>query len=211
MMRNLRRAVGVVCVGVGVFLIIAAGVLAGVNARGESVAAESATRLGELSEAHVSAVRAVYEGYDVPADYALDESREMPVVSLDGVDVVGVIRVPARGVELPVAAAWDDGVSKKCACVFEGSAYEDRFVVAGHSYRAHFAGLYGAAVGDAVSFTDMDGNEFEYVVTGTDTVAGDDVDGLRDGDWNLTLFTCTRDSRSRVVVRCDRVDEEVFD
>lgn len=211
MTRNFRRAVGVVCVGVGVTLVVAACVLAGVNARGEAVAAESATRLGELSEAHVSAVRAVYDGYDVPADYELDESRGMPAVELDGVDVVGVIRVPARGVELPVAAAWDEGVARRCACVFEGSAYDDRLIVAGHSYRAHFAGLYGAAEGDAVSFTDMDGNEFEYVVSRVDTVAGDDVDGLRDGDWNLTLFTCTRDSRSRVAVRCDRVDEEVFD
>ena len=132
----------------------------------------------------------------------------MPRVPLDDVDVVGEISYPACGISLPVAAEWKDSVAKRVPCVYVGSAYGDDMIVAGHSYKSHFRGLYDARVGDEVSFTDMAGNVFRYRVTETTTVDGTDVAGLKSGEWDLTLFTCTRDSRSRVVVRCERSREE---
>ena len=51
----------------------------------------------------------------------------------------------------------------------------------------------------------MDGNIFEYTVSGQEILPGVDVNGLCDGDWDLTLFTCTRGGANRVVVRLDAV------
>ena len=37
---------------------------------------------------------------------------------------------------------------------------------------------------------------------------GTAVEEMEAGEWDLTLFTCTPDSRSRVTVRCVRTQED---
>ena len=51
-------------------------------------------------------------------------------------------------------------------------------------------------------FTDVEGNEFQYTVAKTEVLDGTDIEGMKAGDWDLTLFTCTIGGRQRVTVRC---------
>ncbi|MEG1431252.1 MAG: sortase, partial [Oscillospiraceae bacterium] len=60
------------------------------------------------------------------------------------------------------------------------------------------------AVGDAVSFTDLEGRVQRYTVSQTTTIPQDDFEALETGDWDLALFTCTPGHVSRVLVCCRR-------
>ena len=59
--------------------------------------------------------------------------------------------------------------------------------------------------GDEVRFIDLDGNIWNYVVSGTEVIAGYDVERMKSGDWDLTLFTCTYGGENRYTLRCTMV------
>ena len=40
-----------------------------------------------------------------------------------------------------------------------------------------------------------------YELVSTETIPGSDTARMEAGDWDLTLFTCTNDSSSRVTLR----------
>ena len=63
--------------------------------------------------------------------------------------------------------------------------------------------------GDTVLFTDCAGAQYQYQVSQIEEVNGDDAAKMEEGDWDLTLFTCTYSGRSRVTVRCKRVQAPV--
>lgn len=141
---------------------------------------------------------------DTPPDYLLDPEREMPAVESGGQAYIGVLSIPALGLELPVIEEWDESRLKIAPCRFEGSAYLDNLIIAGHNYRGHFGGLRNLRPGDQLSFTDMDGNMFHYTVEELETLGGNDLERLEGGEWDLTLFTCTLARTSRLVLRCTR-------
>ena len=135
-------------------------------------------------------------------DFVLNPGKEMPTVSVDGSDCIGVLEVPALELSLPVMSGWSYPKLRIAPCRFEGSAYSGDLIVAGHNYARHFGGLKRLSAGDEVRFTDAAGNVFVYAVLRVDTLSGGDADGMRAGEWDLTLFTCTYGGRSRVAVRC---------
>ena len=55
-------------------------------------------------------------------------------------------------------------------------------------------------------FTDAAGNIFSYSVKETEVLAPTDIEGMVSGDWDLTMFTCTIGGKSRVTVRCERLE-----
>lgn len=79
-------------------------------------------------------------------------------------------------------------------------------MVAGHNYRSHFGKLANLSPGDPVTFTDMEGSAFSYIVMELETLPADAVEEMTSGDWDLTLFTCTLDGQSRITVRCVGTD-----
>ena len=79
-------------------------------------------------------------------------------------------------------------------------------MILGHNYAGHFRELKKLQPGDAVTFTDMDGNVFSYEVMALETLAPTAVEEMTEGDWNLTLFTCTVGGTTRLAVRCEELD-----
>ena len=59
----------------------------------------------------------------------------------------------------------------------------------------------------AIVFTDFDGNVFVYKVREIETIKGTDIEGMLNGEWALSLFTCTIGGQMRITVRCERVSE----
>ncbi len=141
-------------------------------------------------------------------DYILNPNMDMPTQSVDGYDYIGIIKISAADIELPVISEWNYPALKIAPCRFEGSVYTDDMIIAAHAYKAHFKRIRDLSRGEKVIFTDTTGNEFSYEVLGVETVGGTDVEGLTSGEWDLSLFTCTVDGVSRVVVRCERMDKE---
>lgn len=140
-------------------------------------------------------------------EYKKNPEMEMPTVEVNGQECVGMIEIPALGLKLPVISEWSDAKLKKAPCRYSGSAYLKNMIIAGHNYSTHFSGIKRLNPGDSVVFTDADGNVFSYEVTEIETVGGYDIEKMEDGDWDLTLFTCTNKGKARAAVRCREIEE----
>lgn len=127
---------------------------------------------------------------------------EMPTKEIDGQTYIGMVEVPSLELSLPVISEWTYPRLKKAPCRYVGSVYSKDMVICGHNYDRHFGRLKDLAVGDEVRFTDMDGNVFFYSVCGTEQLGKYAVEDMLAGEWDLTLFTCTKGGRMRVTVRC---------
>lgn len=141
-----------------------------------------------------------------PPDYMLDPSRDMPAAQIGGSAYVGILDIPSLSISLPIADDWKNGDLDCTPCRYYGSAYTDDLVLLGHNYAAHFGALRELVPGDTVTFTDADGNEFFYSVCDAEVLPPDAVGEMVNGDWDLTLFTCTVGGQNRLAVRCVRVD-----
>ena len=147
------------------------------------------------------------EKKELVPEYKKNPEMEMPTVEVNGQECVGMIEIPALGLKLPVISEWSDAKLKKAPCRYSGSAYLKNMIIAGHNYRTHFSGIKRLNPGDSVVFTDADGNVFSYEVTEIETVGGYDIEKMEDGDWDLTLFTCTNKGKARAAVRCREIEE----
>lgn len=136
------------------------------------------------------------------------EVKELPVVEIDGYGYIGFLTIPSLELELPVMADWSYPQLKKSPCRYVGSTYTDDLVVMAHNYNRHFGRIDELHPGDTVAFTDMDGNTTFYAVVALDVLQPSAVEEMQSGEYDLTLFTCTYGGRTRVTVRCDRIEEE---
>ena len=133
-------------------------------------------------------------------DYILNPSMEMPTVTVEGEEYIGVVEIPALGLSLPVMSQCSDANLKLAPCRYVGSAYQENMVISGHNYRSHFGSLRKLQPGDEVRF--RDGNLFAYTVAAVETLSGYAVEEMEAGNWPLTLFTCTMGGQNRLTVRC---------
>ena len=135
-------------------------------------------------------------------DYQLNPDMPMPTAEIDEVAYIGVLSLPTLKLELPVAAELSDATLYKAPCCYAGSPYQDNLIIAAHNYRRHFGPIHRLRAGDAVTFTDMDGNVFRYTVAETEVLQPEDVERMLSTDYALTLFTCTLGGQQRITVRC---------
>ena len=133
-------------------------------------------------------------------------AKQMQTITVDGNTYIGYISIPALNIDLPVNSEWSYPLLKKAPCRYKGSVFTDDLIIAGHNYQRHFGGLKLLQTGDEVDFTDADGIVYKYTVSSVEKLTGKDVQGMEDGDWDLTLFTCTIGGAYRVTVRCQRAD-----
>ena len=122
-------------------------------------------------------------------DYILNPKMDMPTQEVDGYQYIGRIDIPALEISLPVMDSWSYPQLKIAPC-----RYSPR----------HFGGIHTLVPGDAVVFTDTDGNIFPYTVADLEQLEPTDIKEMEAGDWDLTLFTCTVGGQYRVTVRCTR-------
>ena len=89
--------------------------------------------------------------------------------------------------------------------LYYGSLENNNMVICGHSYKSHFRYLYKLKQGDEVIFVDTKNNRYTYKVELVEELASTDIKEMIESDFDLTLYTCTRDGLRRVTVRCNRV------
>ncbi len=233
-MRQMKTKTGTILIAAGLVLILAALLLTVYNLwdeyRAQLAADSAAAQLaqviaggaqgGEISTGGVSAENGTQDAADsaegdfpvqsllppgqTPA-YILNPGMEMPIQTIDGWDYVGLIELPEYELSLPVITPWSYDALKIAPCRYSGSAYTDDMIIAGHNYKSYFRSLQYLTEGDTVIFTDIDGNVFTYTVVEYEILAPTAVEELEGGQWDLTLFTCTRGARNRIVIRCERV------
>lgn len=131
---------------------------------------------------------------------------DMPLVEIDGEFYVGMLEIPALDIELPVRGEFSYKGLRTAPCRYDGSVYLNNMIIAAHNYNSHFGRLKNLNVGDRVTFTDGDGNAFLYDVIEIMQVDGNDIDGMKEGEWDMTLFTCTLNGQSRIAVRLKKAE-----
>lgn len=198
-MTKRNRKKGTILMSAGLLLMIAALLLTAYNIWDERRAGESSEEL--LKHMEEQMVKDNEDSEEIP-DYILNPDMEMPVVEVNGYFYVGKVDIPALGVSLPVMDSWSYQKLRIAPCRYEGSVYKGNMIIAGHNYRSHFGYLKNLSIGDQVVFTDVRGNRFLYQVSDMEVLEPSNIDGMRAGDWDLTLFTCTYGGQTRMTIRC---------
>ena len=207
------RKLGVAVIAVGAVLILSALFLllhnryenarAGQQAE-DALASVEAAIAGQPTE--TTAQIATEETQTVPTQPPLDP--EMPTVVLNGYAYVGYLELPTLELKLPVMSKWDYTRLQIAPCRQFGSSRTDDLVIAAHNYRNHFGRLKVLAVGDSVTFTDMDGIVSTYRVEKVETLQPTEVAAVQNSGHDLVLYTCTKGGKTRVTVSCDRAEEK---
>jgi len=213
------RRKGTLAITLGMLLILAAVALTGYNLWDDQqaglTAAQDLTQLVRHNEEALQTKATEGAGETLPAlavpDYELVPEMEMPVVEIDGREYVGTLYLPTIGRTLPVLNSWSGELLKIAPCRYLGSAYNDNLIIMAHNYDSHFGRLKKLQIGDPVTFRDVEDNDFEYEVVSLEILNPEDVQPMEEGDWDLTLFTCTIGGKTRVTVRCARILAKNFD
>ncbi len=189
------------CIGLGLLLILAAGVWAFLNQMEDDRAGERAEALVQVLAAQVAELPPAE-----PLPPVLPDPPAMTEVELDGNLYIGYLSIPSRNIDLPILSGWDEEKLKISPCRYFGSTYTDDLVIMGHNYKRHFGPIRRLVPGDEVYLTDMDGRVHSYRVAAVETLTGQAVADMTAGEYDLTLFTCTYGGKDRITIRCDRVE-----
>lgn len=170
--------------------------------------AQAASAVSQLRQSQsIAAVSETEQPADsLPTEDAESEpepASEPPASSIER-EYLGVLTIPALGLELPVQTEWSKANLKVSPCRQCGSAAGGDLVIAAHNYKSHFGRLSSLSEGDEVRFTSQDGAEAVYTVERTAQVSPEEPEALREGDCPLVLYTCTPGGKARVVVYCQR-------
>ena len=104
-------------------------------------------------------------------------------------------------------ADWSYPQLRIAPCRYSGSIWSDDMVLMAHNYARHFGQLSRLSIGEEVIFKDVNGITITYEVMAIDTLNPTEVEDMTSGEYDLTLFTCTYGGKSRVTVRCDRLEK----
>lgn len=205
---------GRVLMTLGLILVLGAGGITAYNlwdeSRAEAASEEVLTEL--LTEIPVAETKtadgrpAAEQPKPVPM-WVLNPDLQMPEVMVNGDAYIGTVEIPSLSLTLPVMSDWDYTKLKTAPCRYAGSAYHDDLVICAHNYRKHFSRIKWMNSGDAVNFTDTDGNVFRYTVADVEVLNPMATEAMISGDWDLTLFTCTTGGQTRFALRCDRLEQ----
>lgn len=191
----MKHKIGIICMILGMMLVISSFLLFLHNRN-------------EDDEAGKAAENILLEMQDLISEEHLSDSEEMTIVEIDGYGYIGYLSIPKLELSLPIMSEWDYERLKIAPCRQFGSTKSDDLVIAGHNYDMHFGRLNQMEYGDLMMFTDMDGISKLYAVSAIETLQPTQVEEMKSGEWDLTLYTCTYGGQSRVTVRFVEVDSK---
>ncbi len=193
MKKEKGRVIQRVCVFIGVGLLVGAVVILALWRWGISNSAIQA-------ENRVNILRTLIPE---PVDAVLEGRRDntMSVLSVDGIDFVGIIEMPRYNSALPVGAAW--GRSSEYPCRFSGSVYDGTMQIGATTQKGQYDFYRELSVGDTVVYTDMEGNRYTFAITSLRYEKHTDQAALQREDVPLTLFIKNIYSFEYLIVFCD--------
>ncbi|MDR2771194.1 MAG: sortase [Clostridiales Family XIII bacterium] len=198
---RVRAGFGVPLMALGALLVLSAGLLFLYNLADAGRAAEAASRVAGTLTARIEALP------EAAVDGEAEDSSDAIFVGGDA--YLGVLRIPALGLALPVMRDWSYEKLKISPCLYSGDTASDTAVIAAHNYKRHFGGIHTLAPGDELIFTDVIGHTIRYEIAKTETLEATDFLDMTASGYDLTLFTCTYGGAARVTVRCNRIPDSV--
>lgn len=143
----------------------------------------------------------------IPVEYLRPEDLVMTEKNIGGYAYIGYLTIPELNLELPVMSGWDSRRLQIAPCRYTGTLRGEDLVLMAHNYGSHFGRLDTLTVGTQLQFTDMGGKVWPYEVAAMDVLAAEAVEEMTSGEYDLTLFTCTKNRTHRVTVRCNKAED----
>lgn len=140
---------------------------------------------------------------NTPVELLTEEDLIMTEKVIKGHAYIGYISIPELELELPVMSEWNHQKLQISPCRYAGTLRGRDLVIMAHSYASHFGHLSSLSEGAQVQFTDIDGTVWNYEIAAIDILGAYDVEEMVAGEYDMTLFTCTKDRQHRVTVRCN--------
>ena len=123
---------------------------------------------------------------------------------IDNEEYIGYLEIPSLNLLLPITNGYSYNSLRKSPALYYGNL-NSNLVICGHSYKAHFGNLYKLKQGDIVIFRDINNNRYVYEVEEVEILKPTEIKEMIESNFDLTLYTCTKDSKSRVTIRCNRI------
>lgn len=125
-------------------------------------------------------------------------------------EYIGRIVIPKIGVNYPILSETSVELLKVAPCKFHGGNPNEvgNLCIAGHNYRRKnrfFSDLDELVVGDIVEITDLSERTIQYEIYDIHSVVPEDrsdTTQITNGKKEVTLITCTDDSKQRIIVKC---------
>lgn len=139
--------------------------------------------------------------------------KEEVLESYKGYDVCAKIEIPSISVEANILSEFSDKALKVSCTKFWGVEpnQEGNFCVAGHNYKKMFYGLKKLKIGDTFFIIDNEVGKVEYEIFSIDKVVPENIeclDAVTLGEKEVTLITCTTDSKYRIIVKAKEIEVE---
>ena len=147
-----------------------------------------------------------------------DEIEDIPSVQMvtanDGTQYYTIARIsiPKINVNEAILSETTTELLKKSPCKFWGADPNQvgNFCIVGHNYRntKFFSKVPTLEYGDIIEITDLSGKTVKYSVYDKHEVDPDDTSDttqLTNGRTEITLITCTNDSKRRVIVKATAI------
>ena len=138
-----------------------------------------------------------------PQNAVPEERRDntMSVLSVDGIDFVGIVELPRYESTLPICADW--GKTSKYPCRFSGSVYDGTMQIGATTQKGQYDFYRELSVGDTVIYTDVEGNRYTFTITTLRYEKHADQAALQYEEAPLTLFIKNIYSFEYLIVLCD--------
>lgn len=138
-----------------------------------------------------------------PQNAVPEERRDntMSVLSVDGIDFVGIIELPRYGSVLPICADW--GKTYQYPCLFSGSIYDGTMQIGATTQKGQYDFYRELSVGDTVSYIDVEGNRYTFTITSLCYEKHAVQSTLNQKEAALTLFIKNIYSFEYLIVFCD--------
>ena len=182
-----------ICILAGIFLLIGAVVILALWRWNISSSEKQA-------QYYVSTLRTLMPE---PQNAVPEERRDntMSVLSVDGIDFVGLVELPRYESALPVGADW--GKTSQYPCRFHGSIYDGTMQIGATTQKGQYDFYRELSVGDTVFFTDAEGNRYTFVITSLRYENHADQAALEKKEAPLTIFIKNIYSFEYLIVFCD--------
>ena len=201
---NKKQKRGLLLVLMGLCMVFASLLLHVTELRQDQQAGENAAVL--LQQLELSRLSVLGEPELIPPEESSSEVG-MPEKDYLGYAMIGTLRIPSVGMELPILRDWSYELLNVAPCRYSGSAPEGNMILMGHNYKSHFTPLHNIADGAEVTFEDVNGRIYHYRVDEITYLHKTEGEMLP-SDYPLTLFTCTSGGQNRIVVRCSSVEKD---
>ena len=190
---NKQQKRGIVLIIIGLlFVIFAVGIHAYQSQKDDLAGQNSQLLLEELEN--------LENEYSAPVD------GDMAMKDYQGYSMIGTIRVPELGIELPVLSSWSYDLLEIAPCRYSGNIKDGNMILMVHIYRSQFHPLHQVQLGMKVEFEDVNGVCYHYVVEAVEELHKTEKE-LLDSGYDLSLFTCTTGGQNRIIARCSLMEE----